>query len=126
MLSLNDYNVCRILKFPSVHQKAGKKLDGLDFISFFTFRRKAFNHVLELESVKEVLSAIALSHPSITITVRNESTGKGTFINDVPRFLAISYLPTYPVILYNVPFLGLSWTPLPTLIWDAINERSLI
>ena len=42
----------------------------------FSFRRKAFNHVLELESVKEVLSAIALSHPNVTITVRNESTGE--------------------------------------------------
>ena len=42
-----------------------------------------------------------------------------------PRFLAIFYLPTYLVLLYNVPFLGLSWTPLPTLIWDVINERSL-
>jgi hypothetical protein len=51
--------------------------------------------------------------------------GRGTFINDVPRFLAIFDLPTYLVLLYNVPFLGLSWTPLPTLIWDVINERSL-
>ena len=50
----------------------------------------------------------------------------GTFINDVPRFLAIFDLPTYLVLLYNVPFLGLSWTPLPALIWDVINERSLI
>ena len=39
-------------------------------------------------------------------------------------FLAIFDLPTYLVLLYNVPFLGLSWTPLPTLIWDVINERS--
>ena len=30
------------------------------------------------------------------------------------------------VLLYNVPFLGLSWTPLPTLIWDVINELSLV
>ena len=49
----------------------------------------------------------------------------GTFINDVPHFLAILDLPTYLVLLYNVPFLGLSWTPLPTLIWDVINEHSL-
>ena len=47
------------------------------------------------------------------------------FINDVPRFLAIFDLPTYLVLLYNVPFLGLSWTPLPTLIRDVINGRSL-
>ena len=32
---------------------------------------------------------------------------------------------TYLVLLYNIPFGGLSWTPLPTLIWDVINERSL-
>ena len=32
---------------------------------------------------------------------------------------------TYLVLLYNVPFLGLSWIPLPTLIRDVINERSL-
>ena len=49
----------------------------------------------------------------------------GTFMNDVPRFLAIFDLPTYLVLLYNVPFLGLSWTHLPNLIWDVINERSL-
>ena len=49
----------------------------------------------------------------------------GTSINDVPHFLVIFDLPTYLVLLYNVPFLGLSWTPLPTLIWDVINERSL-
>ena len=36
---------------------------------------------------------------------------KGMFINDVPHFLAIFDLPTYLVLLYNVPFLGLSWTP---------------
>ena len=56
------------------------------------------------------------------------NTSKGPLINDVPRFLAILDLPTYLVLLYNiynVPFLGLSWTPLPTLIWDVINERSL-
>ena len=41
------------------------------------------------------------------------------------RFLAIFDLPTYLVLLYNVPFGGLSWTPLPTLTWDVINERSL-
>ena len=40
--------------------------------------------------------------------------------------LAIFYLPTYFVMLYNVPFWGLSWTLLPTLISDVINERSLI
>ena len=37
----------------------------------------------------------------------------------------LTYLHTYLVLLYNVPFRGLSWTPLPTLIWDVINERSL-
>ena len=31
---------------------------------------------------------------------------RGTSINDVSRFLAISDLPTYLVLLYNVPFLG--------------------
>ena len=37
----------------------------------------------------------------------------------------LTYLPTYLVLLYNVPFLELSWTPLPTLILDVNNERSL-
>ena len=37
----------------------------------------------------------------------------GTSINDVPRFLAIFKPPTYLVLLYNVPFWGLSWTPPP-------------
>ena len=36
----------------------------------------------------------------------------------------LTYLPTYLVLLYNVPFFELSWTPLHTLIWDVINERS--
>ena len=54
-------------------------------------------------------------------TVKN---WEGMFINDVPCFLAIFDLPTYLVLLYNAPFLGLFWTPLPTLIWDVINERS--
>ena len=49
-----------------------------------------------------------------------------TFINDVPRFLAIFDLPNYIVLLYNVPFWGLSWTPLPTLVWDVINERPIV
>ena len=49
----------------------------------------------------------------------------GTSINDVPHFLVIFDLPTYLVLLYNVPFFGLSWTPLPTLLRDVINERSL-
>ena len=35
------------------------------------------------------------------------------------------FWPTYLVLLYNVPFLGLSWTFLPTLIRDVINESSL-
>ena len=48
----------------------------------------------------------------------------GTFNNEVPRFLAIFDLPTYLVLLYNVPFWGQFWTPLPTLIWDVIDERS--
>ena len=50
----------------------------------------------------------------------------GTSINDVPHFLVIFDLPTYLVLLYNVPFLGQFWTPLPTLIWDVINECSLV
>ena len=52
-------------------------------------------------------------------------SGQGTSIKDVPRFSAIFYLPTYLVLLYNVRFWGLSWTPLPTLISDVINGRSL-
>ena len=39
--------------------------------------------------------------------------------------LAIFDLPTYLVLPYNVQFLGLLWTPLPTLISDVINGRSL-
>ena len=35
----------------------------------------------------------------------------GTSINDVPRFLAIFELPTYLVLLYNIQFRWLSWTP---------------
>ena len=49
----------------------------------------------------------------------------GTSINEVPRFLAIFDIPSYLVLLYNVQFLGLSWTLLSTLISDVINGRSL-
>ena len=41
-----------------------------------------------------------------------------------PCFLVIFDLPTYLVLLYNVPFFGLSWIPLPTLISDVIDGRS--
>ena len=51
---------------------------------------------------------------------------KGTFINDVPRFLAISDLPTYLALLYNVPFLGLSWNPLPILIRTSLINVPLL
>ena len=51
---------------------------------------------------------------------------QGTSINDVPNFLAIFDLHTYLVLLYNVQFGWLSWTPLPTLISDVINGRSLM
>ena len=51
---------------------------------------------------------------------------KGTSINDVPCFLVIFSLPTYLVLLYNVRFGGLSWTPLSTLISDVINGCSRV
>ena len=38
----------------------------------------------------------------------------------------LTYIPTYLVLLYNIQFLGLSWTPLPTLISDVINGLSQI
>ena len=46
-------------------------------------------------------------------------------INVVPLFLAIFDLPTYLVLLYNVRFGGLSWTPLPTLISDVIGRKNV-
>ena len=49
-----------------------------------------------------------------------------TFINDVLRFSVIFDLPTYPTLSYNVQFLGLFWTPLPTLKSDVIYGRSLM
>ena len=49
----------------------------------------------------------------------------GTSINDVPHFLVIFDLPTYPVLLYNVPFLGLFWTPKKTKKRDVINVTIL-
>ena len=54
------------------------------------------------------------------------TTRRGTFINDVPCFLTIFDLPTYLVPTTSLfgGFLGPP-PPLPTLIWDIINERSL-
>ena len=40
-------------------------------------------------------------------------------------WLFLTYVPTYLVLLYNVPFLGQFWTPLHTLKRDVINGRSL-
>jgi hypothetical protein len=37
----------------------------------------------------------------------------------------LTYLPTYLVLLYNVRFGGLSWTPLPTLISDVIGRKNV-
>ena len=59
-------------------------------------------------------------------TFQSNDLSKGTSINEVPRFLAIFYIPSYFVLLYNVQFLGLPWTLLPTLISDVINGRSLM
>ena len=50
-----------------------------------------------------------LSHPDAA--PQWTSSDNGMFINGVPRFLAIFDLPTYPVPLCNVTFLGLFWTP---------------
>ena len=71
--------------------------------------------------IKEIQSGLLLSICT-SLTYRDS---KGTSINDVPRFLVIFSIPTYLVLLYNLPFLGLSWSLLPILIWDVINERSL-
>ena len=49
---------------------------------------------------------------------------KGMSINDVYVF-GLFDLPAYLVLLYKVPFWGLSWTPLSTLISDVINGHSL-
>ena len=53
------------------------------------------------------------------------NSSKGTSINDVTRFLAIFDLPTYlPTLSYSITSLfgGYLGPPLPTLIWDVINE----
>ena len=57
--------------------------------------------------------------------IKNKAA-KGMLIIDVPHFLAIFDLPTYLALLYNVPFWGLFWTPLPTLKRDVINGCSQI
>jgi hypothetical protein len=52
-------------------------------------------------------------------------------INERPSIMShifwpcLTYLPINFVLLYNIPFWGLSWTPLPTLISDVINGHSL-
>ena len=44
------------------------------FICFF--RRKALNLALELEDIKRSVTSIAISHPQISFTLRNETTGE--------------------------------------------------
>ena len=41
----------------------------------FLFRQKALNVTFEIEDIKQALIAIALSHPKVSITLRNESSG---------------------------------------------------
>ena len=50
---------------------------------------------------------------------------KGTSINDVPLFLVIFDQPTYLDLISTVRFWRLCLTPLPTLISNVINGRSL-
>ena len=45
------------------------------FIMFFS-RRKALNLGLELEDIKRSVTSIAISHPQISFTLRNETTGE--------------------------------------------------
>lgn len=42
----------------------------------FFFRRKAINAVFEIEDVVHIIKAIALSHPKISFTLRNENNGE--------------------------------------------------
>ena len=68
-------------------------------------------YALTLSTVRRYL--IFLGHPVciiffITLVLELE---KGTSIYNVTRFLADFDLPTYLVLLYNVRFWGLSWTP---------------
>ena len=49
-----------------------------------------------------------------------------SYLRNVHWWCPIFDLPTYHVLLYNVPYWRLSWTPLPTLISDVINGRFLV
>ena len=108
----------------------------LFFIYFFNFLDKGHSlckqclHDLQImkkwsssPNLSKLASCQFMKTRSLCRTFTQWMDFRGTFINDVPRFLPIFYLPTF--LLYDVPFLGLSWTPLSTLIWDVINERSL-
>ena len=57
--------------------------------------------------------------------VNNQTLMERSLMTSLIIWPFLTYLPTYLVLLYDVRFWGLSWSPLPTLISDVINGRSL-
>ena len=97
------------------------------FMNIFNSTRRLLNTFLCIQKKVKIVDSHLRDKIHFLHDMQKKEDGftKGTSINDVPRFLAIFDLPTYLVLLYNVPFWRLSWTPLPTLISDVINGRSL-
>ena len=77
-----------------------------------------------VNELNRVAALARISHPLLTRLIMMMYLREHSLMTSLV-FLAIFDLPAYHVLLYNVPFWGLSWTPLPTLIWDVINGRSL-
>ena len=66
-----------------------------DFFYNFPVRRKGFNNVLEMDELKNILSAIALSHPEISLTLRNENNGEKLLQSYAKQTIEESFLNIY-------------------------------
>ncbi|CAM1320345.1 MLH3 (predicted) [Pycnogonum litorale] len=66
----------KIVRSSESRPSRGTTITILDFLYNLPIRRKVTDEILELENVRERIEAIAVIHPSISFTLRNEITGK--------------------------------------------------
>ena len=99
-----SWGVWKTLTFEDCLEKFGCKnshVKNLFVYILLNFHKMIFLKVARLK--KHVVLTYSKFEFSHQIT-ESQAFVLGTSINDVPRFLAIFDLPTYLVLLYNVPF----------------------
>ena len=116
---LNQGQCCPCLNFQALLSTISAKILLICLVELFMIQMFKYLYELDVKVGRKGTLAVCSAISAIL------SYKEPSLMTSLAHFLAIFDLPTYLVLLYNVPFLGLSWTPLPTLIWDIINERSL-